>query len=405
MRILIVGNGPMGNRGCQAIQWTSIDLIRKKFPEAQFTICNYNGDHDQKTNTDPQIRYYKLYLEKTKRFSIGFWGWQLLKRFYLGLSLFDGYRTVSHFAPSHDIVLSFGGDLYAQTYGPFQMLNYISMGKAALKAGKPFVIWPATIGPFDERDKFDQIAIEHIRRCSLVLCRDQFSLNELSRLGIRSNSRLVSDPAFLLEPKKPKEELELFAPLSESIGINIGPNLARHARCSTRDEWAEKVANSLLYLHKKCNYPILLVPHIVNQVNEQQNCDYTFYCKINKILDSNGVRMPIIPPTLNADELKWVIGKLFAFVGSRTHSTIAAFSSCVPCGCIGYSTKSAALCDTFYGNTELHLSSLNFSSKELFSLVSKLAEERSNLSKQIQYKLPEITRLSHDSVKYLKEVI
>jgi polysaccharide pyruvyl transferase WcaK-like protein len=216
---------------------------------------------------------------------------------------------------------------------------------------------------------------------------------------------LVSDPAFLLEPKKPKEELKLFAPLSESIGINIGPNLASLAGCSTRDEWVEKVANALLYLHKKFNCPIVLVPHVVNQVNEQRNCDYTFYCKVNKILDANGIQIPIIPPTLNADELKWVIGKLFAFVGSRTHSTIAAFSSCVPCGCIGYSAKSAALCDTFYCNTELHMSAVNFSSKKLFSLVSRLAEERSNLTNRIQYKLPEIIKLAHDSVKYLKEVI
>jgi polysaccharide pyruvyl transferase WcaK-like protein len=401
----MVGNGPMGNRGCQAIEKASIALIRKVFPCAEFTIGNYNGDVDEQVNTDPRITYFRLRLGHPGLLSPVWCAQQLMKRFSVGPFLLTGYPAVARYAPSHDVVISLGGDLYARTYGIYQMLNYVSLGEAALKAGKPFIIWPSTIGPLDENNRFDKMTIDHIRRCTLVLCRDEFSLQEVHRHGITANSRLVADPAFLLEPKQPKTELQLPMPLSKTVGLNIGTNLGRQAGCSTRKEWIQKVADCFVRVYKELDHPVLLVPHIVNQLNEWRSCDYTFYREVERRMIGRGIQLPILPPTLEAAELKWVIGKLLVFVGSRTHSTIAAFGSGVPCGCIGFSAKSAALCDMFYGDRALHLPARHFSAERIASLARTLIGEKSTLSQQIASKLPEIRKLAYNSVEYLKEVV
>ena len=53
-----------------------------------------------------------------------------------------------------------------------------------------------------------------------------------------------------------------------------------------------------------------------------------------------------------AHELKGYISKCSFFVGARTHSTIAAYSSGVPTLVIGYSVKSRGIATDLFGSYE-----------------------------------------------------
>jgi polysaccharide pyruvyl transferase WcaK-like protein len=53
-----------------------------------------------------------------------------------------------------------------------------------------------------------------------------------------------------------------------------------------------------------------------------------------------------------APELKYIISKCDFFVGTRTHATIAAYSSCVPTLVVGYSVKARGIARDLFGTEE-----------------------------------------------------
>jgi polysaccharide pyruvyl transferase WcaK-like protein len=79
--------------------------------------------------------------------------------------------------------------------------------------------------------------------------------------------------------------------------------------------------------------------------------DYLFQSKVAQLLDEpEGVLT--LGPDLNAAQTKWVISRLRIFAGARTHSTLAAISSCVPTICISYSMKARGIAQDVYGDLD-----------------------------------------------------
>ena len=54
----------------------------------------------------------------------------------------------------------------------------------------------------------------------------------------------------------------------------------------------------------------------------------------------------------NAMSLKYIISQCCMFIGARTHSTIAAYSTCVPTLVLGYSIKAKGIAKDLFGNYE-----------------------------------------------------
>ena len=60
MNFLLVGNGPSANRGCQAIERTTIQMLSKRFNPSTFIIGSESGDLDSIENTDSAVKYFCL---------------------------------------------------------------------------------------------------------------------------------------------------------------------------------------------------------------------------------------------------------------------------------------------------------------------------------------------------------
>ena len=58
-------------------------------------------------------------------------------------------------------------------------------------------------------------------------------------------------------------------------------------------------------------------------------------------------------PDMPCQKLKYIISQCRAFIGARTHATIAAYSSCVPTLVVGYSVKARGIAKDLFG-TEKH---------------------------------------------------
>ncbi|MDD4236920.1 MAG: polysaccharide pyruvyl transferase family protein, partial [Bacteroidales bacterium] len=97
-----------------------------------------------------------------------------------------------------------------------------------------------------------------------------------------------------------------------------------------------------------------------NNINER-DYDYMREKFYTRYLSND--RVCIISKEHNSPQLKYLISKCKAFVGSRTHATIAAYSQGIPTIVIGYSIKSRGIYfDLFDDNDDYIYSSDNNSS-------------------------------------------
>jgi polysaccharide pyruvyl transferase WcaK-like protein len=78
----------------------------------------------------------------------------------------------------------------------------------------------------------------------------------------------------------------------------------------------------------------------------------------NRYKNTNRVYL-ISDEKLNGPQLKYIISKCRFFVGARTHSTIAAYSSCIPTLVLGYSIKSLGIAKDLFGTYDKFVINVN----------------------------------------------
>ena len=130
----------------------------------------------------------------------------------------------------------------------------------------------------------------------------------------------------------------------EVVGINLSPVVME-------DESKGGIVTANYYrliehLLNNTAYDILLIPHVVwNNSN-----DYTVLKKVYEQYKSTE-RVTLVQDS-SAMDLKAIIGTCTIFVGARTHSTIAAYSQCIPTLVLGYSVKARGIAKDIFGTEE-----------------------------------------------------
>ena len=102
--------------------------------------------------------------------------------------------------------------------------------------------------------------------------------------------------------------------------------------------------NLIDYILNKTDMNIVLIPHVIwkdnNDDREPLGYLYDLFKDSNRILLINDE---------DCQKLKGIISKCRFFIGARTHSTIAAYSSCVPTLVVGYSVKAKGIAKDLFG--------------------------------------------------------
>jgi colanic acid/amylovoran biosynthesis protein len=401
---LLVGNGPYANRGCEAIAKSSIRLIREFYPDAPIINGSELGSYDQVDETEPFVFH-----EKCSTVSGGItrmWlSHQIYQRTKILVDLSTAGRFVRDKAPRSRAVLSVGGDLIGLSHGSQILLQYLFFGLAAQKAGKPFVIWGATIGNLDKGGKLKHVAFDHFKKCSLILARDEDTIGYLAANGVADNVRLVADPAFLLEPAQPRIPLPNREPLEESIGFNLSSAYGVQGELGNYRDMIKLGADCVERMMQTSGRPIILVPHIVAFPENMPTNDTIFLSLVKERLAARGLDVPLLPSSLRSWELKWVLGRLYAYVGSRMHSVVGALGAGTPTVSIGFSEKYPALNALLLGHKRFYLSCRDLTPQSCANKLSELLAEQESVRLHLGKRLPEIREMSHRAGQYLKEVV
>lgn len=233
------------------------------------------------------------------------------------------------------LAVSIGGDNYCY---PEMVEDLILAHSVFMKKGFETVLWGCSIEP----DSLgDEKLLKDLKDYEKIYARESITYNALLQAGIEE-SRVVlrKDPAFELitDSVPPKEG---FIP-GKTVGINLSPMVQN--REQAEGITLENYRTFIRYIIDNTDQNIALIPHVVWQNNDDRRPLGELY---EEFRDTK--RLVLLEDS-SATELKGYISKCSFFVGARTHSTIAAYSSGVPTLVIGYSVKSRGIATDLFGD-------------------------------------------------------
>lgn len=385
MRIMMYGHDGSLNRGCEAIVRSSSKMIKNRIEGSKIILASGKPKTDKMLENLDEIFNGSAVEFNPNLFEriISSLEVKLLKneRYALGKI----YKNVIDKIDDIDILLSIGGDNYC--YG--EQPGFYEINRRVKENGKKLALWGCSIGEEDMSER----KLEDLKRFDLILARETLTYNMLRGKGL-NNIRLVADPAFTME----KEELPL--PMgwkkNDTIGLNFSPLVSKKNKDSLKA--VEELIKHILNVTKST---IALTPHVIID----ENNDFEILNKFYNQFKSTG-RVIILPNNLNAIQYKGYIARMRAFIGARTHATIAAYSNSVPTMVLGYSIKSRGIAKDLFGYERLVLGINEVSdSNKLKDAFDEMIKDEKEIRDHLNNTIPGIKEMSYKSVEYLKELM
>lgn len=400
-KFLFIGNGSYLNKGCEAIVRGTVKILRNAFNNPKFVNANFDVTNPafMPEETDSGIIHKPI--ASLKRWSPKWITGQILKRTNKNLANRFYFGSIKDEIIKSHAVLSVGGDNYSLDYGIPK--NYINLDNYVRQHNKPLIIWGASVGPFDSNPEFAEVMHSHLKEdVTAIFVREERSLVYLHEHGIRDNVYLMSDPAFLMEPE-PTSAGELSFDIEEgSIGLNLSPLMTRYVGDNSRENLIGMAKDVIEALHKKTDRSILLIPHVTSPHSN----DYELLKDIQGRLNPDYIKhVQLVPKDLNAAKTKWIISKVSCLIASRTHATIAGFSTCVPTVSLAYSVKAYGINEKLFGHTDYIVRTEDFSSETIIAKAKFVLSQGQIIRKKLRDNMEQIRSSALAAGLKLKELI
>lgn len=274
-----------------------------------------------------------------------------------------------------DLVIDIGeGDSWADIYGGKRFAFHAGTKIAALALGKPLVLAPQTMGPFDNALR-QRVARAIMNRCRAVFARDGLSSKFLREQDIRSETDEFIDVAFRLPfDRQPRD------PAKTRVGINVS-GLLYQGGYTGRNEFGltidyKGLTHRLIEHWQGLGYEVHMIPHVVGRAGNDGDL---------AVVPTLVERYPelVVPETFtSASAAKAYISGLDFVTGGRMHACIGAFSSHTPVVPIAYSRKFNGL----FGTLEYRhfVDGKSASTEEAFETITAACEARTRLAQEME---------------------
>ena len=359
-------HGGSGNHGCEAIVRSTSKLIGQPvslWSTAPDEDCSYGLNSIVKVNSDKEKTLSKnrweYYFSAVSHKLTG------SDYRYIYFEHSDFRKTVR----PGDICMSIGGDNYC--YSGVDILGYYN--KMLKARGAKTVLWGCSINPEAITDAVKKDLLNY----DLITVRDSLTYEGLINRGIDRNVRLCADPAFLLEPVR--TDLLGRVRKGNTVGINVSPLVT-----GMNDLVWKNYIKLIQYILSETDNDVMLIPHVV-----QPNTDDRSVLRKIKSMYEDNARVILIDDC-NCMELKGYISLCSLFVGARTHSVIAAYSSCVPTLAVGYSIKAKGIAKDIFGSYEQYVTSVEDMKEPmvLTNAYKKISESSADIEVYLKEKMP-----------------
>ena len=242
-----------------------------------------------------------------------------------------------------------GGDSFSDIYG-VERLIYVALPQLlTILLGKPLVLLPQTIGPFES--SFGKVIASYIlRRAFKVYSRDNDSI-EMVRKVLEDDFEKVEfsyDLGFALESIIQEKRIPDWLAARDSDKLLVGLNISgllymggytQKNMFGLACDYRRLVRDLIEYFVRMHNVQVMLIPHVLGG-EENQESDVAANLRVfNDIKDEIKKHVHVIGDGYDHHELKALIGRCDFFLGSRMHGCIAALSQCIPTVGLAYSRK------------------------------------------------------------------
>ncbi len=400
LRFLLAGNSAYLNRGCEAILRGTCAILRRSFgPRVSFVSAEFSWKgqaQEADTESDPAVRHVPI---SYPRYSKAWWLHQCDRR--LGLHTEGKYYFVRREVAGMQASLQVGGDNYSLDYG--RPHGHFDLDDYLLGKGLPVFIWGASVGPFDADPEFAPVAKAHLNKLTGIFVRETRSYDYLRRWGLTAPIHLVADPAFALRPEAPAGEVPLLSgPGPGPIGLNFSSLMARYVTGGNVEAWTDWCVEAVIRIMRARGENILLVPHVFGAPHD----DEVFLTEVAaRVQRKTGTAIPVTGHELSAAQLKWVISRCSVFVGARTHSTIAAFSSQVPTLSLAYSVKAKGLNQDILGTLDYCIDPRDMTPETIAGRTCRLAEQAPEVRERLAATIPAIESRAFSAGDILAEAL
>ncbi|MBQ6708567.1 MAG: polysaccharide pyruvyl transferase family protein [Clostridia bacterium] len=331
MKIYMYAHGGSGNHGCEAIVRSTSKILKELGYERPILI-SANPAEDKKYGIDKICDIVKD-KEPYSKLSFDFFKAYLslkIKKDYTYMDQLDYMTTISKVKPG-DIVLSIGGDNYCYA----DVKRYVMLHNMMRKRGAKTVLWGCSVEP--ELLENPEIA-KDLSNYSLIVARESISYEALKT--VNENTILTSDPAFFLDSSDDAEN-------SNTVGINLSPMAIKN---ESESGLAMRSYRKLIqYIIDETDLKVVMIPHVIWDENDDRIPLKELY---DEFVDTKRVEMI---SDRSCEEIKGVIKNCKYFVGARTHSTIAAYSTGVPTLVLGYSVKARGIAKDIFGSEDKYI--------------------------------------------------
>ncbi|NQT55509.1 MAG: polysaccharide pyruvyl transferase family protein [Desulfobacteraceae bacterium] len=203
---------------------------------------------------------------------------------------------------------------------------------------KPYILYNQSIGPFFRRSDF-MAYIRFMRDAKVVLCRESLTYERLKEVGV-SNIKQVADIAFHLAPKHSNLLTKYTKKMDGTkIGLTVRKWLDSNRQDFYENALAEFIRNVLSQDDKAQFY---FMPQVHYPVGDDD--DSIVSLRIRDKLPTNlSKSVHLITEDLHPAELKYTIGQMDYFVGTRMHSNIFALSMGIKTIAIAYEPKTVGI--------------------------------------------------------------
>ena len=300
-------------------------------------------------------------------------------------------KTCYELAKEADICVAIGGDNYCYNKGK----EHWPLERKIKKLGKKMFLWGCSLEPDEIKGELAQ----HLSEFDVITPRESETYNALVNSECTSKIVMCSDPAFTL-PVLQNDSLDEWKN-NKIIGLNLSPMVLNNSNDSEKVK--EEFDKLIQYIINDTEYNIAFIPHVRLSFSDDVDAMKPFYEKYK-----NTQRVKLIDDELlNARQLKGIISQCNIFIGARTHSIVAAYSTCVPAIALGYSIKAKGIAKDLLGTDEGNVFSVKNENdmKNLLDGLKDYIENEDAYRKKLEQNIVDYRKNSYAAQEAFKQFV
>lgn len=328
------------NRGSEALVRGTIDIVKRYIPDSQIVLCSGEesfGAHLKVSGVDKYVRRQSYY----GGFSFKRLAANILNKAFHNKAAADRikYGNLLKECSDADLVIVSGGDNYDKSYHMYDLMHSVNVAIRRTSKAK-MVMYDCSLA----ESEITTDVIEDFSLFDVVTARENDTYTALKNRLANVPVYYYPDPAFVMHPTE--TNLPSCFDNNKVVGINLSTMAVETQYGSDKSTVLQAYVQMVDWILDNTGHNVLLIPHVMRGLD--LNVLRELYSKFS---DNNRVYL-LDNEELDAMELKYIISKCDVYVGARTHSTIAAYSSRVPTLVLGYSVKSIGIARDIFGKYE-----------------------------------------------------